>query len=132
MGLSSRRSTEEATVQSWEALAEAEADTRAVADALAKIEAVTAAIGSLEIEEEEEDEEEERSLLIQQKAETVVFFTTGAVVKKSFFFVFCFLIGLIVSLIGFCNNLTIENLTGTKFVVTSNMMLESCCAYWVK
>ena len=37
----------------------------------------------------------------------------------------CFLIGLIVSLIGFCNNLAVENLAGTKFVVTSNMMLES-------
>uniref|UniRef100_A0A7N2L0E4 Chloride channel-like protein CLC-g n=1 Tax=Quercus lobata TaxID=97700 RepID=A0A7N2L0E4_QUELO len=37
----------------------------------------------------------------------------------------CFLIGVIVSLIGFCNNLAVENLAGTKFVVTSNMMLES-------
>ncbi|KAF5482233.1 hypothetical protein F2P56_002821 [Juglans regia] len=37
----------------------------------------------------------------------------------------CFLIGLIVSLVGFCNNLAVENLAGMKFVVTSNMMLES-------
>ena len=74
MGLPSRRSTEEATIQSWAALAEVEADTRAAADALAKIEAATAAIGSLEIEEEEEDEEEERSLLIQQEVQTVIFF----------------------------------------------------------
>uniref|UniRef100_A0A2N9FUI8 Chloride channel protein n=1 Tax=Fagus sylvatica TaxID=28930 RepID=A0A2N9FUI8_FAGSY len=36
----------------------------------------------------------------------------------------CFLIGLIVSLIGFCNNLAVENIAGMKFVVTSNMMLE--------
>ncbi|KAK9269319.1 hypothetical protein L1049_001090 [Liquidambar formosana] len=35
----------------------------------------------------------------------------------------CFLIGLIVSGIGFCNNLAVENLAGVKFVVTSNMML---------
>ncbi|XP_015893920.3 putative chloride channel-like protein CLC-g [Ziziphus jujuba] len=35
-----------------------------------------------------------------------------------------FLIGLIVSLIGFCNNLAVENLAGVKFVVTSNMMLK--------
>ena len=106
-------------VQSWAALVEAEADMGAAAGALAKIGAAAAAIGSLEFEEEEEeeeDEEEERSLLIQQEAETVVFFATEAIVKKFFFF----LIGLIVSLIGFCNNLA-----GTKFVVTSNMMLES-------
>ena len=120
-GLSSRRLAEEAMVQSWAALVEAEADMGVTAGALAKIEAIAAAVGSLEIEEEEEDEEEERSLLIQQEAETVVFFATEAIVEKFFFF----LIGLIVSLIGFCNNLTIENLTGTKFVVTSNMMLES-------
>ncbi|KAE7997686.1 hypothetical protein FH972_002296 [Carpinus fangiana] len=37
----------------------------------------------------------------------------------------CFLIGLIVSLVGVCNNLAVENLAGVKFVVTSNMMLES-------
>ncbi|KAG7984518.1 hypothetical protein I3843_04G164600 [Carya illinoinensis] len=37
----------------------------------------------------------------------------------------CFLIGLIVSLVGFCNNLAVENIAGIKFVVTSNMMLES-------
>lgn len=36
----------------------------------------------------------------------------------------CFLVGLIVSLIGFCNNLAVENLAGIKFVVTSNMMLQ--------
>ncbi|KAK7388615.1 hypothetical protein VNO78_23437 [Psophocarpus tetragonolobus] len=36
----------------------------------------------------------------------------------------CFLIGMIVSLVGFCNNLAVENLAGIKFVVTSNMMLE--------
>ncbi|KAL5783436.1 hypothetical protein ACOSP7_008465 [Xanthoceras sorbifolium] len=35
----------------------------------------------------------------------------------------CFLIGLIVGLIGFCNNLAVENIAGAKFVVTSNMML---------
>ncbi|KAH8479703.1 hypothetical protein Peur_068672 [Populus x canadensis] len=35
----------------------------------------------------------------------------------------CFLIGLIVSLIGFLNNLAVENIAGLKFVVTSNMML---------
>ncbi|KAI3446865.1 hypothetical protein Pfo_003530 [Paulownia fortunei] len=37
--------------------------------------------------------------------------------------IFCFLIGLIVSLVGFFNNLAIENLAGMKFVITSNMML---------
>lgn len=36
---------------------------------------------------------------------------------------FCFLIGLIVSLIGFFNNLAVENIAGKKFVITSNMML---------
>ncbi|KAJ6699843.1 CHLORIDE CHANNEL PROTEIN [Salix purpurea] len=35
----------------------------------------------------------------------------------------CFLIGLIVSLIGFFNNLAVENIAGMKFVVTSNMMM---------
>ncbi|CAN1290022.1 Putative chloride channel-like protein CLC-g [Linum perenne] len=35
----------------------------------------------------------------------------------------CFLVGLIVSLIGFFNNLAVENIAGMKFVVTSNMML---------
>lgn len=42
----------------------------------------------------------------------------------------CFLIGLIVSLIGFFNNLAVENIAGLKFVVTSNMMMAnstSCC-----
>ncbi|KAL9445090.1 hypothetical protein AB3S75_018144 [Citrus x aurantiifolia] len=37
----------------------------------------------------------------------------------------CFLIGLIVGLIGFLNNLAVENIAGTKFVVTSNMMLAN-------
>ncbi|RDY02219.1 putative chloride channel-like protein CLC-g, partial [Mucuna pruriens] len=36
----------------------------------------------------------------------------------------CFLVGMIVCLVGFCNNLAVENLAGIKFVVTSNMMLE--------
>lgn len=36
----------------------------------------------------------------------------------------CFLIGMIVCLVGFCNNLAVENLAGIKFVITSNMMLE--------
>ena len=40
----------------------------------------------------------------------------------------CFLIGLIVSLIGFCNNLAVENIAGVKFVITSNMMLVN--RYW--
>ncbi|XP_043806511.1 putative chloride channel-like protein CLC-g isoform X2 [Manihot esculenta] len=35
----------------------------------------------------------------------------------------CFLVGIIVSLIGFFNNLAVENIAGVKFVVTSNMML---------
>ncbi|KAE8688151.1 putative chloride channel-like protein CLC-g [Hibiscus syriacus] len=35
----------------------------------------------------------------------------------------CFLIGGIVSLVGFCNNLAVENMAGVKFVITSNMML---------
>ncbi|KAL0345357.1 UNVERIFIED_CONTAM: putative chloride channel-like protein CLC-g [Sesamum radiatum] len=35
----------------------------------------------------------------------------------------CFLIGVIVSLLGFLNNLAIENIAGVKFVITSNMML---------
>lgn len=38
--------------------------------------------------------------------------------------VFCFLIGLLVSLVGFVNNLAVENIAGMKFVVTSNLMLE--------
>ena len=57
-GLSSRRSAEEAMVQSWAALVEAEADMGAAAGALAKIGAAAAAIGSLEFEEEEEEEED--------------------------------------------------------------------------
>ncbi|XVF34576.1 hypothetical protein REPUB_Repub18cG0070500 [Reevesia pubescens] len=36
----------------------------------------------------------------------------------------CFLIGGIVSLVGFCNNLAVENIAGVKFVITSNMMLS--------
>ncbi|GLU12466.1 hypothetical protein SLE2022_291440 [Rubroshorea leprosula] len=35
----------------------------------------------------------------------------------------CFLIGIIVSLISFFNNLAVENIAGINFVVTSNMML---------
>lgn len=35
----------------------------------------------------------------------------------------CFCIGIIVSLIGFANNLAVENLAGVKFVFTSNMMI---------
>ncbi|XP_021673911.2 putative chloride channel-like protein CLC-g isoform X2 [Hevea brasiliensis] len=35
----------------------------------------------------------------------------------------CFLIGVIVSLIGFFNNIAVENIAGIKFVITSNMML---------
>ena len=108
---------------------EVEADMGAAAGAWAKIEAEAIAVSFLEIEEEEEDEEEERSMLIQQEEKTIVFFTTEAIVKKSFFFVFHFLICLIVSLIGFYNNLAVENLASEKFVVTSNMMLESCYAY---
>uniref|UniRef100_A0A5B6ZID0 Chloride channel protein n=1 Tax=Davidia involucrata TaxID=16924 RepID=A0A5B6ZID0_DAVIN len=37
----------------------------------------------------------------------------------------CFLIGSTVSLIGFFNNLAVENIAGMKFVVTSNMMLAN-------
>ncbi|EEF31629.1 putative chloride channel-like protein CLC-g [Ricinus communis] len=37
----------------------------------------------------------------------------------------CFLVGLIVSLIGFFNNLAVENIAGVKFVITSNMMLAN-------
>ncbi|XP_077237968.1 putative chloride channel-like protein CLC-g isoform X1 [Tasmannia lanceolata] len=36
---------------------------------------------------------------------------------------FCFLVGIIGGLIGFFNNLSIENIAGIKFVITSNMML---------
>lgn len=36
----------------------------------------------------------------------------------------CFLIGLIMGLVGFFNNLAVENIAGKKFVITSNMMLE--------
>nr|UVC42299.1 CLC anion channel [Suaeda altissima] len=45
----------------------------------------------------------------------------------------CFLIGLIVSLIGFFNNLAVENIAGKKFVITSNMMFYSryWSAFWV-
>ncbi|KDP30234.1 hypothetical protein JCGZ_17016 [Jatropha curcas] len=41
----------------------------------------------------------------------------------------CFLIGIVVSLIGFFNNLAVENIAGVKFVVTSNMMLHN--RYWM-
>ncbi|KAL6554543.1 hypothetical protein OROHE_007566 [Orobanche hederae] len=37
--------------------------------------------------------------------------------------ILCFLVGLILSLLGFFNNLAIENIAGMKFVITSNMML---------
>ncbi|KAL5987624.1 hypothetical protein ACLOJK_035374 [Asimina triloba] len=36
----------------------------------------------------------------------------------------CFLLGIITGLVGFFDNLSIENVAGIKFVVTSNMMLE--------
>ncbi|XVE98408.1 hypothetical protein REPUB_Repub03eG0104000 [Reevesia pubescens] len=36
----------------------------------------------------------------------------------------CLLIGGFVSLVGFCNNLAVENIAGVKFVITSNMMLS--------
>ncbi|KAK9055117.1 hypothetical protein SSX86_026198 [Deinandra increscens subsp. villosa] len=39
--------------------------------------------------------------------------------------VLCFIIGIVVSLIGFFNNLAIENIAGVKFVITSNMMLAN-------
>ncbi|RWR84374.1 putative chloride channel-like protein CLC-g [Cinnamomum micranthum f. kanehirae] len=35
----------------------------------------------------------------------------------------CFLVGLFAGLVGFFNNLTVENIAGIKFVATSNMML---------
>ncbi|XWS17095.1 hypothetical protein CRYUN_Cryun33cG0038500 [Craigia yunnanensis] len=35
----------------------------------------------------------------------------------------CFFIGVIVSLVGFCNNFAVENIAGVKFFITSNMML---------
>ncbi|KAK9697989.1 hypothetical protein RND81_08G075000 [Saponaria officinalis] len=41
---------------------------------------------------------------------------------------FVFLIGLIVSLVGFFDNLAVENIAGTNFVITSKMMLEN--KYW--
>ena len=87
-GLSSWRSAEEATIQSWATLAEAETNTGAAAGASAKIGAAAAAVGSLEIEEEEEDEEEERSLLIQQEVETVIFFRNWGRCKEKFFSLF--------------------------------------------
>ncbi|GER47372.1 chloride channel-like family protein [Striga asiatica] len=37
--------------------------------------------------------------------------------------ILCFFIGLMMSLIGFFNNLAVENIAGLKFVITSNMML---------
>ncbi|KAK6156538.1 hypothetical protein DH2020_010786 [Rehmannia glutinosa] len=37
--------------------------------------------------------------------------------------ILCFLIGLIVGLLGFFTNLAVENIAGVKFVITSNMML---------
>ncbi|KAG4194424.1 hypothetical protein ERO13_A06G053000v2 [Gossypium hirsutum] len=41
----------------------------------------------------------------------------------------CFLIGGFVSLVGFFNNLAVENIAGVKFVITSNMMLAQ--RYWM-
>ncbi|PRQ46288.1 putative chloride channel, voltage gated [Rosa chinensis] len=41
----------------------------------------------------------------------------------------CFLVGIIVGMIGFCNNLAVENIAGVKFVITSNMMLEQ--RFWM-
>ncbi|KAK9947499.1 hypothetical protein M0R45_003121 [Rubus argutus] len=41
----------------------------------------------------------------------------------------CFLVGIIVGLIGFFNNLAVENIAGVKFVITSNMMLQQ--RYWL-
>lgn len=41
----------------------------------------------------------------------------------------CFLVGIIVSLLGFFNNLAVENIAGVKFVITSNMMLAR--RFWV-
>lgn len=37
----------------------------------------------------------------------------------------CFLVGLIVGLVGFFNNLAVENIAGFKFVLTSNMMFSA-------
>ncbi|KAJ0576249.1 putative CBS domain, chloride channel, voltage gated, chloride channel, core [Helianthus annuus] len=42
--------------------------------------------------------------------------------------ILCFVIGMVVSLIGFFNNLAIENIAGVKFVITSNMMFAN--RYW--
>ncbi|KAJ0918255.1 putative CBS domain, chloride channel, voltage gated, chloride channel, core [Helianthus annuus] len=42
--------------------------------------------------------------------------------------ILCFVIGIVVSLIGFFNNLAIENIAGVKFVITSNMMFAN--RYW--
>ncbi|KAM0026330.1 putative CBS domain, chloride channel, voltage gated, chloride channel, core [Helianthus debilis subsp. tardiflorus] len=39
--------------------------------------------------------------------------------------ILCFVIGIVVSLIGFFINLAIENIAGEKFVITSNMMLAN-------
>ncbi|XP_043703079.1 putative chloride channel-like protein CLC-g [Telopea speciosissima] len=38
--------------------------------------------------------------------------------------ILCFLIGSLTGLVGFFNNLAVENVAGMKFVITSNMMLE--------
>ncbi|XP_028760784.1 putative chloride channel-like protein CLC-g [Neltuma alba] len=51
----------------------------------------------------------------------------GKIQKFQYLFmkwVLCLLIGGIVSLVGFCINLAIENLAGLKFVITSDMMLQ--------
>ncbi|KAK9070822.1 hypothetical protein SSX86_011224 [Deinandra increscens subsp. villosa] len=39
--------------------------------------------------------------------------------------ILCFVIGIVVSLIGFFINLAIENIAGEKFVITSNMMIAN-------
>ncbi|KAL8208753.1 hypothetical protein R6Q57_008165 [Mikania cordata] len=39
--------------------------------------------------------------------------------------ILCLVIGIAVSLVGFFNNLAIENIAGEKFVITSNMMLAN-------
>ncbi|KAM7263750.1 hypothetical protein ACFE04_001433 [Oxalis oulophora] len=43
--------------------------------------------------------------------------------------ILCFLVGVIVALIGFFNNLAVENVSGMKFVITSSMMYEH--RYWM-
>ncbi|KAJ4959244.1 hypothetical protein NE237_026355 [Protea cynaroides] len=38
--------------------------------------------------------------------------------------ILCFLLGVLTALVGFFNNIAVENVAGMKFVITSNMMLE--------